>query len=208
MPLLSSHKIQLIVPFCLVFTLLSLSTSWADEWTMEFSISIPDPGAEGGVFTNRIEAGIHPSATDGFDNEWDVIALTAGPVQALITHEGESGYPVHLQSLWRDIRSEDVPQAWRIQVESFQNSEPITLSWSLPPLLPSEVCFEQELSLRDETTGQVVDLFGASSLVFFSTGTASVSEIRFFNLDLVNRRINSPTPPSGVTSRENKRQIA
>ncbi|HEY5648035.1 MAG TPA: fibronectin type III domain-containing protein [Nitrospiria bacterium] len=201
------NSYKLTSPVLLVLSLSAFSPAWGSEWTMEFRVSVPDSGADGGVSTQRLEAGSHPSASDAFDNEWDVVALPAGPVQALITHDGEAGYPLHLQSLWRDIRSDGVPQSWRLRIESFQSAEPISLSWSLPPLLPADVCYRQEMVLRDESTGEPLDLFGTPSVLLPSTGSLSVPEIRLFRLEVNNQPINSPSAPTGLRSQEKKRKV-
>jgi len=151
---------------------------------------------------NRLEAGGLSTATDLFDNNSDVVALLAGPVQSAFTHEGETTYPGNLQLLWRDIRSDGVPNSWKVKVVSQQNSSPITVAWTSPPTIPSDSCHLGMVSFQDQTTGQVIDLNGSSSYSYSSIGTVGSPEVRFFTLTVNSIPQYVPSVPTGLVSRD------
>ena len=151
---------------------------------------------------NRLEAGGLSTATDLFDNNSDVVALLAGPVQSAFTHEGETTYPGNLQLLWRDIRSDGVPNSWKVKVVSQQNSSPITVAWTSPPTIPSDSCHLGMVSFQDQTTGQAIDLNGSSSYSYSSIGTVGSPEVRIFTLTVNSIPQNVPSVPTGLVSRD------
>jgi len=178
------------------------SLLWAGDWKMSFEVSAPDPGADGGQVTNRLEAGGASTATDGYDNTLDVLALLSGPVQAAFSHENESDYPDHLQVLWRDIRSAGIPKTWRIRVVSRQNGLPVTLTWTTPPSVPSDFCHRGAVSLQDETTGELIDLNRVNSYSFTSHGGSGSPEVRYLALNVSRLPQNAPSTPAGLTVRK------
>jgi hypothetical protein len=179
---------------------LPATTLWGGDWQMTFTVSVPDPNADGGLMINRLEAGEVSTATDLFDNNSDVGALLAGPVQSAFTHEGETTYPGNLQLLWRDIRADEVPKTWKVKVASHQNSSPITVTWVNPPSIPSDSCHLGMVSFQDQTTGQLIDLNGSSSYSYSSNGTISSPEVRFFTLTVSRIPQNVPSVPTGLVS--------
>ncbi|MBI3597834.1 MAG: hypothetical protein HY203_11855 [Nitrospirae bacterium] len=202
--LTSAHlgKVTTYLLIFLFFMGIPLSPSgWSEDWQMSFNVSVPDPNADGGLLINRLEAGGLSTGTDLFDNESDVAALLAGPVQSAFTHEGETTYPGGLQLLWRDIRADGVPKTWKVKVASQQSSSPITLAWTTPPSIPSDTCHLGVVSLQDQTTGQWIDLNAASSYSYSSNGTVSSPEIRFFTLTVSSIPQNAPAIPTGLVSR-------
>ena len=195
------NRVYYLTLFFFLMGTVSATSLWAGDWQMTFTISVPDPNADGGLSINRLEAGGVATATDLFDNDSDVVALLAGPVQSAFTHEGESAYPNNLQLLWRDIRANGVPKTWKVKVTSQQNSLPITVAWTTPPSIPSDACHLGAVSLQDQTTGQSIDLNSASSYSYGSTGTVSSPEVRFFTLTVNSIPQNAPTVPTGLVSR-------
>jgi hypothetical protein len=179
---------------------LPATSLWAGDWQLTFTISVPDPNADGGLLTNRLEAGGVSTATDLFDNDSDVVALLAGPVQSAFTHEGETTYPGNLQLLWRDEREDGLPKTWKVKVVSQQNISPITVAWTTPPSIPSDNCHLGAVSLQDQTTGQMIDLNGAPSYSYSSNGTISSPEVRFFTLTVSSISQNIPSVPTGLVS--------
>lgn len=174
---------------------------------MTFTISVPDPNADGGLLVNRLEAGTLSTGTDLYDNDSDVIALLAGPVQAAFTHEGETAYPGHLQLLWRDIRDDGLPKSWKIKVVSQQSGSPVTVAWSAPPSIPSDTCHLGNVSFQDQTTGELIDLNAASTYSYTRIGNSGAPEIRLFALTVNSLPQNAPLAPSRVMSRSHKRSI-
>jgi len=197
---LSPKKVLMAVVVLVVAGILGSSSAWSGDWTMAFTISVPDSNADGGLLTNRLEAGGLSTATDLFDYNSDVVALPSGPVQSAFTHEGETTYPGNLQLLWRDIRADGVPKSWKVKVVSQQNSSPITVAWTTPPSIPSDTCHLGAVSLQDQTTGRLIDLNGAPNYSYTSNGTISSPEVRFFTLTVSSIPQNVPSVPTGLVS--------
>jgi hypothetical protein len=198
---LLAKKIRLVFMFFILPCVVCSPSAWAGDWTMGFNISVPDSNADGGILVNRLEAGSLSTATDDYDNDADVMALLAGPVQAAFSHEGETTYPTYLQLLWRDVRSDGVPKNWKIKVLSKQSGSPVTVAWTPPPLIPSDSCHLGVVSFQDQTTGQLIDLNAASSYSYTSNGTGSSPEIRLFTLTVNSIPQNTPSIPTGLRSR-------
>jgi hypothetical protein len=177
------------------------SSAWPEDWQMTFTVSVPDPNADGGLLVNRLEAGSLSTSTDLYDNDSDVIALLAGPVQAAFTHEDETAYPGGLQLLWRDIREERLPQSWKIKVVSEQSGSPVTVAWTVPPSIPSDICRSGHISFQDQTSGELIDMNAASSYSYASIGNPGAPEIRIFALTVDSLPQNAPPPPSNVMVR-------
>jgi hypothetical protein len=57
------------------------------------------------------------------------------------------------------------------------------------------------VSFQDETTGQLIDLNGASNYSYDSNGTVSSPEVRFFTLTVSSIPQNAPSVPTGLVSR-------
>jgi len=100
-------------------------------WELKIKVSVPDGFSDGGTASNRMVAGTDSTATDAFDNSWDIRALLAGPIRAYFFHEGESGYDTGNDQLWYDIRAVDLPQEWSIKIFA-ENGREVTLEWDLP----------------------------------------------------------------------------
>jgi hypothetical protein len=198
---LLSKKIRLAFMFLILPCVLCSPSAWAGDWRMGFNISVPDSNADGGILVNRLEAGSLSTATDLYDNNADVIALLAGPVQAAFSHESETTYPTYLQLLWRDIRSDGLPINWKIKVLSQQSSSLVTVAWTAPPTIPSDTCHLGVVSFQDQTTGQLIDLNAGSSYSYASNGTGGSPEIRYFTLTLNSIPQNAPAIPTGLESR-------
>jgi hypothetical protein len=178
----------------------------SQDWSMAFSISIPDPNTDSGRLSNHLEAGVFSSGTDRYDNDSDVVALLAGPLQAAFTHEGETSYPGYLQWLWRDIRADGIPKTWKINVASQQSGSPITVEWTTPPSIPSDACHLGVVSFQDQTTGQLIDLNANSTYSYVSNGTVGNPEVRSFTLTVNSIPHNSPATPTGLQSKSQRFQ--
>jgi hypothetical protein len=197
---LRSNTLLTTLGFLLIPSMLGSSPAWSGDWTMAFTISVPDSNADGGQLVNRLEAGGLSTATDLFDNNSDVLALLAGPVQAAFTHEDETTYPLGLQLLWRDIRADGLPKSWTIKVVSQQNVSPVSVAWTPPPSIASDTCHTGSVRFQDQTTGQSIDLMSAPGYTYSSNGTVGSPEIRFFTLTVSRVPQNSPSVPTGLVS--------
>lgn len=193
------HKIAWKLPILFVLWWMAPSPSaWSGDWQMSFTVSVPDSNTEGGLLTNRLEAGEQSTATDLYDNALDVVAFPSGPVQAAFTHEGETTYPGSLQLLWRDIREDGIPKSWTLKVSSRQSGAPITVAWTNPPSISSDACDSVEVEFQDQTTGQAIDLDSSSRYAYDSTGSVSSPEIRYFTLTISRIPQNAPAAPTGL----------
>ena len=128
----------------------------AADWQMKMTMTVPYVGAEGDVATQAFTAGARSTALDGFDNQWDTVALGSSILTVYAYHPD---FAVENRLLIRDFRSELFPQEWDIYVGSDQDGKPVTLTWTLPP---NPACLGLSLSLTDTTTGAAVDLTQAS----------------------------------------------
>lgn len=147
----------------------------ADEtdWAMHMKVSVPDPGGADGTVWNHLIAGVHKSATDGYDKVQDTIAWveTDDPVQSMFVHgtvpedsnnDGlidrwtcplpDKGYTNQNCSLWRDTREIGAVGKWLFVVLTTSNGATVSLNWS----------FERMSENVDMT---LVDLSNASTLI-------------------------------------------
>lgn len=170
----------------------------SEDWAMAFNISVSDPDTDSGRLRNHLEAGVLTSGTDGYDNNSDVVALLAGPLQAAFTHEGDAAYPPHLQTLWRDVRTAGVPKSWTIRVASQQSGLPVTVEWTPPPAVSADTCHRGIVLLQDQASGQSIDLNTTSSYVYTSTGTPGSPEVRYFTLTVSQIPQGAPAVPTGL----------
>ncbi len=104
--------------------ILSATVTPSSAWQLTLDISTPDPNSDTGAATNRLVLGTDPTATDAYDNKFDTVALLKGPVEAYIAH---LEYAVEQQKLWRDIRSEELPKEWTIEVNSLIEGSTINI---------------------------------------------------------------------------------
>ncbi len=177
-----------------LFLLLPISVHAAD-WELPLTVSIPYTGAEGEVAKTTLILGANPSATDGFDNVWDTPGFLENVLRAYFLHEDYS--PPH-QRLWRDVRSNRLPQEWDLWVLPAQAGASVTFNWSSADLsnLPSSLRFRlvdldsgsQELDMRSVTT---------YSYVHADQTTAHHFRIRV-DEPVVTPPPGNSTPPAGV----------
>ena len=106
-------------------------TAGTGPWQLTMRVSVPDDAADGGMAYNRLVAGSGDTATDGFDNAWDVRAFLSGPLDAYFTHSGDTGYDDTSEQLWQDIRNGVLPATWPILVMA-ESGRTVTMQWTLP----------------------------------------------------------------------------
>ncbi|OGW41845.1 MAG: hypothetical protein A2132_05710 [Nitrospirae bacterium RBG_16_43_11] len=121
------------------------------DWRVHIRVSVPDSKGADGTVWNHLIAGVRQEATDGFDGEWDTLAMveTDDPVQSMFIHgtapedknddgmiDGwachypDTGYGRYHCSLWRDIRSLGTTQVWQFPVLSTLNHGTVEVTWS------------------------------------------------------------------------------
>jgi len=140
----------------------------AGGWRVVLKVSVPEAAADTGLAYNRLVAGEEDTATEEYDQPWDVRALLAGPVKAYFSHAGDSGYGLDGQALWQDIRPNTVPAEWVVEVNA-ESGRAVTVRWTLPQ---GEVnCDTNGFTLEDfdGTLGQT-NLCAEESLTYLGDG--------------------------------------
>lgn len=115
-------------------------------WRLQVVFSVPSASADGGFAYNRLVAGVSPTATDGFDSEFEIRALLTGPVAAFFNHTGSRDFDKYSRELWQDIRSNSSVAEWFIDVTATPGKD-VLISWSLPTNHAS--CGTHEITLND-----------------------------------------------------------
>ncbi|MFQ5456680.1 MAG: hypothetical protein ACE5EA_10885 [Nitrospirota bacterium] len=171
------------------------------EWQIDLQISLPHPNADGGVAQNRLIAGADPSATDGFDNIWDTVALPSNTLQVYFYHPE---YNSSQNYLWRDIRTLNLPQKWEINITSNQDNTPITLAWNLHQVSNNNNCQGRMFKLID-SNGNEVDMSNSTSYTYINvSNTKTVFYLQAADMS----SIQPPFSPVNLWSpRQTKRNV-
>ncbi len=103
----------------------------AGGWRLTLKVSVPDNAADSGLAFNRLVAGGEETATNEYDNGWDIRALLTGPMQAYFSHAGEIGYETGAENLFQDIRPAVLPAEWIVEVTA-ESGRIVTVRWTLP----------------------------------------------------------------------------
>ena len=140
----------------------------ADSWNITLKVSVPEPEADGGSAYNRLVAGQAPSASNEFDNGFDVRALLAGPVIAYFPHAGDMGYGLGSTDLWQDIRTDEIPAEWRVEVIA-ESGRVVTIRWTQPE---GDISCESHDFTLEDTDGDIerTDLCESESLTYVGDG--------------------------------------
>jgi len=158
----------------LIGTLGSVSAGWALDWYMVLNFSIPDPFAVNGTLQSRLVLGVDPSADDRFNNQWDTIALPAGPLQATFPHPEYRNNPDYIAGsewLWQDIRSSDQSShTWEIDVLSERPGTNTVLSWTFNT--SNDLCQHPIVRLIDITRGITTEISAGGGSYTFPNGDA------------------------------------
>ena len=149
----------LILTIILILTMTAVSIA---AWQVNIEVSTPDPNADTGLATNKLYIGTDVAATEGYDNKLDTIAFLDGPIQAYLSHPE---YQLNQQKLWRDVRSDSLPQNWEIEVQSSGANNTINLNWKIEA--PNNLDF----SLMDKDSGQNIDITSSSKYSYSNTST-------------------------------------
>ncbi len=146
----------------IVTTLLLLSGAVhaSAAWQLTFDVSTPDPNSDTGTATNRLTIGTDQTATDAYDNKFDTVALLRGPIEAYVVHP-ES--PAEQRKLWRDLRSNTLPQEWAIEVNSPGGGSAINVQWGIDA--PDHLNF----TLIDQDNNQEIGIRSSSVYSYNST---------------------------------------
>ena len=111
----------------LLFCLMAVTSVLAED----FRLSL---GIEGGQVRDLI-LGVQENATDGFDQEWDVMVPPFGMGTGIVGLL-PGGKDTNL--LYRDVRGPSLPKTWRVSLAPSRRS--IVVSWKVAELPPNTVC--------------------------------------------------------------------
>ena len=142
--------IRRILITLLVFVSITSAVHASDtDWQVHIKVSVPESRGADGTIWNHLIAGVRDGATDGFDSEWDTLAMveTDDPVQSMFMHgiipkdndndgmienwtcdNPDPGYGRYHCGLWRDMKSFGATRVWRFIVLSTGNGEMLRLT--------------------------------------------------------------------------------
>jgi hypothetical protein len=192
--------ILLFALFSLLYTSYFLpSNAYASaEWQVTLRV-------EAGKGYNRLVLGADETATDGYDNVWEVYALLDGEIQAYFPHpEWNMAHEV----FWRDIKAHapGSTKEWLFEIKSSLNNinnNKFTIKWDI-----SKIPDNYTISLIDDSTGQKIDMRSTTSYTFFYTGSMT-SPMTFMVAVTVPPDVIPPAAPVGLraTTSWNKRGV-
>lgn len=126
---------------------------------------------ESGTAYNNLVLGGDNTATDGFDNVWEVYAYLGGTVRAYFPHP-EWGSVQNI--FWRDIRMTGIgtEKTWSLTVDSDLAGGNFTISWDMSAIPQNYIA-----TFTDDASGGHVDMQTTSSynFVYSSTATFTIS---------------------------------
>src|SRR3972149_8852980 len=156
------HKILSTI---ILTTLLILSgaVTGSAAWQLNLDVSTQDPNSDTGTATNNLTIGTEQSATDAYDNKFDIVALLKGPIEAYIVHPE---YAAEQQKLWRDFRSDAFPKEWTIEVNSPGEASTINIKWGINA--PDNLNF----TLIDQDNNQEIGIRTSSEYSYNSTSNS------------------------------------
>jgi len=137
----------------------------AYDWYVDINIkSAPDKA--------KLRVGTADDATDGYDSKYEIDAYFAGNLRAYF-HEptwnnGSSGSTDYF---WSDVRSSGIPKTWNFEVKNLTVDKDVTISWDAKNLSNDMCSGIVDVSLTDNTTGQVIAMTRGASHTYFSTST-------------------------------------
>lgn len=160
---------------------------------------------EAGTGYNRLVLGADETATDGYDNVWEVYALLDGEIQAYFPHpEWNMAHNV----FWRDIKAHapGTAKEWLFEIKSSLNNinnNNFTINWDISKI--PESC---TISLIDDSTGQKIDMRSTTSHGFLYTGSMT-SPMTFIVAVTVPPDVIPPASPVGLRANTsgNKRGV-
>lgn len=129
----------------------------APEWQVTLRV-------EAGTGHNRLVLGADDTATAGYDPVWEVYAKLDGQIRAYFPHPE---WNMAHQVFWRDIRAKAAPgetTEWLFEVDSSLNNYNFTIRWDL-----SRIPQDYEIVLKDDTTGQEIDMRSTTDYKFLYT---------------------------------------
>ncbi len=118
--------------------------------------------------SNRLVLGADDTATEGFDNVWESMALLGGMVKSYFPHPE---WKVRHDAFQRDIRklASGTTKEWRFIVDSSLTNERININWDL-----TQIPDDYDIQLIDDTTGSQTDMRLSPSYDFIYTDVRSL----------------------------------
>ena len=144
-----------------------------------------------GNSNNRLILGADQTATDSFENRWEVGALLGGYIKAYFDHPewGNARY------YWQDIRDVYLPKEWVFYVESGYVNSNISLEWIM-----SNVPDTVKLYLVDTALNMTIDMKNQSSYTY--TNTSADAKIFTVRAEGYIEGIEPPPPSDDTTQPE------
>lgn len=157
---------------------------------------------EAGTGYNRLVLGADETATDGYDNVWEVYALLDGEIQAYFPHpEWNMAHNV----FWRDIKAHapGSTKEWLFEIKSSLNNYDFIIKWDISKI--PESCM---ISLIDDSTGQKIDMRSTTSYSFSYNGSMK-DAMTFIVAVTVPPDVIPPAAPVGLRAKTsaNKREV-
>lgn len=195
----------LLIIAVLISTMEIASVSWALDWYMVLNFSVPDPFAANGAIQSRLILGVDPAADDQFNNQWDTIALQAGPLQATFPHPeytNSSDYIAGSEWLWRDIRSSSAPShSWDIDLFWDNPGANVTLSWTF--VTSNSLCQHPIVRLTDTSRGVTTEILSGGGSFTFPNGNDTMRLVVDFTQGAA---ATPPAPPMNLWSPRHGRE--
>lgn len=162
------RKFFIVISVTLMTTLGAASSVQALDWYLALNFSIADPSAPNGALQSRLVLGVDPAADNQFNNQWDTIALPAGPLQATFPHPEYLNSPDYIAGsewLWQDIRSSSQSShIWNLDIFSDRLGTNTTVSWTFDTA--GNLCQHPSIRLIDATRGITTEISGNGSYTF------------------------------------------
>lgn len=180
------YKIIFVVSLLLIITITSAATTKA-EWQVDLEVYTPDNKSDTGKASNSISLGNTTTATEQYDNRFDTIALLTDNVNAYFYHPE---YKSNVQRLWRDFRSDVLPQEWEFEVQSSKTDNLINIDWKIQA--PANLHFV----LVDKDSGNETDMSSANEYAYNANATTP----KKFLLKVTDNNSSTSTNNSNVIS--------
>jgi hypothetical protein len=153
-----------VIPMIIMLALRPGNAHAQPDWQIDLRV-------QSGTAYNNLVLGADSTATDGFDNVWEVYAYLAGQLRAYFPH-GE--WNMAQDIFWRDIRANQpgTTKVWIMDVDSDLSGSTHTISWDM-----SKIPSSFTATLTDNLTSQQIDMHSTASynFVYSNTRTFTIS---------------------------------
>ncbi len=188
----------------IILTALTMAIGWAPgagalDWYMVLNFSVADPFSPNGALQSRLILGVDPAADDHFNNQWDTIALPAGPLQATFPHPeypSSADYIAGSEWLWRDIRSNSQSShTWNLDVFSDRFGTNTIVSWTFNTA--NNLCQHPSIRLIDTNRNITTEISPGGGSYAFPNGVDPTRLVVDFTQGVA---APPPAPPTNLWS--------